>query len=156
MNGFKMILAAAKLAKRAHKNQKRKQGTPYFTHPKAVARLLWNLDYKSPDLIAAAYTHDVLEDAPQFAAELKTTLSEEAYRLVEAVTKKKGESLEGHYYRILLAGTEARILKQADRNHNNSEVSMLPKEHPTYQAAIVKTKLMLRIFGLKTIAITGK
>lgn len=146
MKGRMMILAAARLARKAHAGQKRKHGTPYFGHPAAVARALWNAGHRNPALIAAAYTHDVLEDAPAYAGALEKVLSPEALSLVRAVTKEKGESLEAYFARVRMAGPLAMALKEADRAHNNSELKYLPEGHPVRAKAATKTAAMKRAF----------
>jgi (p)ppGpp synthase/HD superfamily hydrolase len=57
-----IIANAAALATRAHEGQKRKYtGEPYVTHCQAVAALVASVPH-TPEMIAAALLHDVIED----------------------------------------------------------------------------------------------
>ena len=57
-----MIARAAALATRAHEGQKRKcTGEPYIEHCQAVAAIVATVPH-TPEMIAAAYLHDVIED----------------------------------------------------------------------------------------------
>ncbi len=82
----------AEFARKRHGDQKRK-GTnlPYFTHPKGVAHILERLYPGHPDLIAAGWLHDILEDTDTRSEELETRFGVDVRRLVEAVTKRDGE-----------------------------------------------------------------
>jgi hypothetical protein len=82
----------AEFARKRHGDQKRK-GTnlPYFTHPAGVAHILERLYPGRPDLIAAGWLHDILEDTPTRPEELEARFGLEVRRLVEAVTKQDGE-----------------------------------------------------------------
>ena len=52
-----------------HRNQKRKSGDPYITHPLAVATILAELLGMNTDTISAAPPHDTVEDTPYSLAE---------------------------------------------------------------------------------------
>ena len=56
-----IIERAYEVAELAHREQKRKSGEPYITHPLAVASILAGLGMP-PDTLAAALLHDVVED----------------------------------------------------------------------------------------------
>ncbi|MBQ4268485.1 MAG: HD domain-containing protein, partial [Clostridia bacterium] len=55
------LLKAYDYAEKAHAEQKRASGEPYFIHPCAVATILMDLGLDSAT-IAAALLHDVIED----------------------------------------------------------------------------------------------
>ncbi len=62
MNSKKLVNDALMFAIKAHGNQRRKYtGEPYITHPVAVAEIVETIDH-TPDMIAAALLHDVVED----------------------------------------------------------------------------------------------
>ena len=58
-----MLLRAYDFASKAHKDQKRASGEPYFIHPCAVAEILVDLGLDAAT-VAAALLHDVIEDTP--------------------------------------------------------------------------------------------
>lgn len=81
---------ASELAARAHNDQVRKSGgLPYFTHLEAVARLVEEHGHDDPVVIAAAYLHDLLEDRPAFADELRARMPLEVVETVEALSEVK-------------------------------------------------------------------
>ena len=64
------LLKAYHYAEKAHENQKRASGEPYFTHPCAVAEILVDLGLDAPT-VAAAFLHDVIEDTPATPEDIK-------------------------------------------------------------------------------------
>lgn len=122
-----MILKAYRFAEERHRNQKRKCGSPYITHPLSVSYILAEVgfDYKT---ICAALLHDVVEDTPCTLEEIKEVFDEEIAILVDGVTKMKGsdfnskeESVVATHKKILNSITkDARIIaiKLSDRLHN--------------------------------------
>lgn len=71
------IQAATQIAFLKHISQKRKyDGAPYFTHVERVAKLA-EAHGLSDNQIAAAYLHDVLEDTPTTAEDLRDLLQTE-------------------------------------------------------------------------------
>ena len=58
-----LVTRAAAFAEDAHRGQVRKwTGEPYFNHLKIVAALVGAAPTATPEAVAAAYLHDVLED----------------------------------------------------------------------------------------------
>ena len=55
------LFAAFNYADKAHAGQLRKDGSPYITHPLAVAEIVADLELDT-DSIIAALLHDVIED----------------------------------------------------------------------------------------------
>lgn len=63
-----IIENARTVAERAHRGQFRRDGTtPYLSHPAGVAGIL---NDEAPEVIAAAWLHDVLEDTKETAETL--------------------------------------------------------------------------------------
>ena len=58
---FQHIQAAYEFAREAHKDQKRKSGEPYITHPLAVAQIVAEELRLDSESIEAALLHDVIE-----------------------------------------------------------------------------------------------
>jgi len=109
----------------AHKNQKRKSGEPYFTHPIEVAIILadYNLD---TDSIITALLHDTVEDTEVTLKDLEKHYGKNVAKLVDGVTKltqlELKHSKQSENFRKLLVATadDLRVLliKLADRLHN--------------------------------------
>ena len=55
------IIKAYKLAKYAHRDQKRKSGEPYFIHPLAVANIICDMQLDI-ETVTGGLLHDVVED----------------------------------------------------------------------------------------------
>ena len=67
-----LILQAAAFSQRAHAGQRRKfGGSPYVEHPARVAARVMLLEGTTPQAVAAAWLHDVLEDCGLRAADLR-------------------------------------------------------------------------------------
>ncbi len=82
------IRRAYHVAEVAHRDQKRRSGEPYITHPLAVATILADLRMDE-DTIVAALLHDVLEDTPVTEDQIRELFGEEVLGLVQGVTKMK-------------------------------------------------------------------
>jgi guanosine-3',5'-bis(diphosphate) 3'-pyrophosphohydrolase len=118
-----------------HRNQKRKSGDPYITHPLAVATILAELGMNT-DTISAALLHDTVEDTPYSLAELRGDFGEDIAALVDGVTKldkvKYGSSAEAETVRkmVVAMSRDIRVLviKLADRLHNMRTLRYLARE----------------------------
>jgi (p)ppGpp synthase/HD superfamily hydrolase len=63
-------------------NQRRKYtGEPYIVHPIAVAELVRSVPH-TPEMIAAAYLHDVVEDTPVTIEEIREEFGPQVAELV--------------------------------------------------------------------------
>ena len=128
---------AYRYAEEMHEGQKRASGEPYFTHPCAVAEILINLNMDMPS-VAAAFLHDVIEDTPATAEDIRAHFGEEILTLVDGVTKLdkiKFESQEDedaeNFRKIFVAmANDVRviIIKLADRLHNMRSLNYLSEE----------------------------
>lgn len=76
-----IIEKAANFAKNVHTNQKRKDGSNYYTHPFEVASILKEND-ASDILICAGYLHDTIEDASISKETLSLLFPEEVVDLI--------------------------------------------------------------------------
>ena len=118
-----------------HRDQKRKSGDPYITHPLAVATILAELGMNT-DTICAALLHDTVEDTPYTLVELRGEFGEDVAALVDGVTKldkvKYGESAEAETVRkmVVAMARDIRVLviKLADRLHNMRTLRYLSRE----------------------------
>ncbi len=80
-----IIKKAYSKAKYLHKDQKRKDGTPYISHPVEVALILAKLDFDE-NVIAGALLHDTIEDCGYTADEMKADFNETIFKLVDCVS----------------------------------------------------------------------
>jgi (p)ppGpp synthase/HD superfamily hydrolase len=60
-------------------------GEPYIVHPIAVAEIVRSVPH-TPEMIAAAYLHDVVEDTPVTLDELRAEFGDEVAELVDWLT----------------------------------------------------------------------
>lgn len=75
-----LIYRAKTFAVSAHDgvNQRRKYtGDPYWTHPMRVARMVAATDNSTPEMVAAAWLHDTVEDTPVTLDEIVDRFGEE-------------------------------------------------------------------------------
>jgi RelA/SpoT family (p)ppGpp synthetase len=114
-------------AMKAHGEQMRASGDPYFSHPLQVAAILTDLKLDDAT-IAAALLHDTIEDTETTRAEIDAKFGREIGVLVEGLTKLKKldlvtkEAKQAENLRKLLlaitADVRVLLIKLADRLHN--------------------------------------
>jgi GTP diphosphokinase / guanosine-3',5'-bis(diphosphate) 3'-diphosphatase len=114
-------------AMRAHGEQRRDSGDPYFSHPLEVAAILTDLKLDDAT-IAAALLHDTIEDTEATRAEIDRVFGSDIGRLVEGLTKlkkldlvsKEAKQAENLRKLLLAIAADVRVLliKLADRLHN--------------------------------------
>ena len=114
-------------AMRAHGEQLRASGDPYFSHPLEVAAILTDLKVDDATIVAALL-HDTIEDTEATRAEIDQIFGPDIGHLVEGLTKLKRLDLVSreakqaeNLRKLLLAIAEdVRVLlvKLADRLHN--------------------------------------
>jgi len=80
-----LIDKAYNKAKELHKNQFRKDGTPYISHPVEVALILVKLGFDE-NVIAGAFLHDTIEDCGYTPLQLKQDFNETILKLVDCVS----------------------------------------------------------------------
>ncbi len=144
---LRLIKKALQTAYDAHKDQKRETGEPYIIHPVEVARILISLKADS-STICAAILHDVVEDTPVKAEEIKEQFGDEIATLVEGVTKigaihfeSKQDYTAENIRKVLLATIKdirVILIKLADRLHN---MSTLKNSTPEKQKRISEEAL---------------
>jgi (p)ppGpp synthase/HD superfamily hydrolase len=94
----------------------------YFTHPKAVARIIERL-FNDEIMVAAALLHDVLEDTETSCKQLHNEFGQEVADLVVELTNNKNILKEKGKTQYLIdkidnMSSRARSIKLADRLHN--------------------------------------
>lgn len=134
------VREAYRFAEEAHRDQLRKSGEPYITHPVAVAEILASLRMDA-DTVAAGLLHDTLEDCGVAPEELERRFGLAVRKLVEGETKVsklyKLANLEGEEKRaedlrqmFIAMAEDVRIIivKLADRLHNLRTLEHMPPE----------------------------
>jgi RelA/SpoT family (p)ppGpp synthetase len=122
-------------AMKAHGEQKRASGDPYFSHPLEVAGLLTDLKLDDAT-IAAALLHDTIEDTEATRAEIDQIFGKDIGALVEGLTKLKrldlvtreAKQAENLRKLLLAIADDVRVLlvKLADRLHNMRTLDHMP------------------------------
>ena len=122
-----MINRAYVYSMKAHGNQMRASGDPYFSHPLEVAGILtgYRLDVAT---IVTALLHDTVEDTLSTLEDLDKMFGDEVAKLVDGVTKLTQIEIQSdhakqaeNFRKLLLAmSDDIRVLlvKLADRLHN--------------------------------------
>jgi GTP pyrophosphokinase len=127
------IKAAYRLARRAHRPQKRETGEPYIVHPVAVARIIGEELQLGVNPVMAAFLHDVVEDTPYTVDDIRERFGDDVAFLVRVVTKEKKEHYEmskqlDNFKQMLDSvryDIRAILIKLADRLHNMRTLSSL-------------------------------
>lgn len=113
-----------------HKGQFRKYGKrKYIYHPAKVVSYLKDKNYSKPELMAAAWLHDVVEDCNISYSWLENLFGLDVARLVEEVShpavateiKPRSKRWQVYLEHYNNASHEGKVLKMADRICNLSE-----------------------------------
>ncbi|MGA7362460.1 MAG: bifunctional (p)ppGpp synthetase/guanosine-3',5'-bis(diphosphate) 3'-pyrophosphohydrolase [Candidatus Dormiibacterota bacterium] len=131
------LARAYRVAELAHDGQLRLSGEPYITHPVAVAALLADL-HLDTDALAAALLHDVVEDTPIDAEQIREEFGATVEKLVAGVTKlgriklhSQAQVQAENIRKMLIAMAEdlrVVLIKLADRMHNMRTIEFLPED----------------------------
>jgi len=131
-----LLSSAFHFADREHTGQKRKDGSPYITHPIAVAEIVaeMGLDMES---IIAAILHDTLEDTRASYEEISKQFGSTVAELVDGVTKltrmqytsKEEEQMENLRKMFMAMAKDVRVIliKLCDRLHNMRTMMFQPE-----------------------------
>ena len=128
-----LLHEAYNFAAYAHKDQLRKSGEPYISHPVAVARIVAEELELGANPVMAAFLHDVVEDCPYSIDEISERFGDDVAFLVGVVTKQKkaqyGQSKQVDNFRQMLSSVQfdvrAILVKLADRLHNMRTLSSM-------------------------------
>ena len=108
-----LIELAIDIALNAHKGQKDKASKPYILHP---LRLMGKM--QTPEEMATAVLHDVLEDSAFTAVDLvERGISVEIVKAIECLTKLSGESYGDYLERVSNSALAVKV-KLADLEDN--------------------------------------
>ena len=125
---FDLIRSAFLYAEEHHRGQNRKDGSPFVTHPLAVAQIVAEELHLDSESIAAALLHDTIEDTDATHEDIARTFSPTIADIVEGVSKltrvqaasKAEEQMENLRKMLLAMSKDIRVIliKMADRLHN--------------------------------------
>lgn len=127
------IKEAFRLARKAHRNQKRKTGEPYILHPIAVATIVADELMLDANPVMAAFLHDVVEDTNYTIEDIRDMFGPDVAFLVKVVTKQKKDKYQStkqvdNFRQMLLSfqyDIRAMLIKLADRLHNMRTLSSM-------------------------------
>jgi GTP diphosphokinase / guanosine-3',5'-bis(diphosphate) 3'-diphosphatase len=133
-----LLQKALDFAQAAHKDQKRKSGEPFSSHPIAAAIILGQI-FPDTATICATILHDITEDTDTTDEMLKTEFGDEVAALVDGVTKlghvrlrnSKDEYYIENLRKMFMATSKdvrVMLIKLADRLHNMRTIGALSKE----------------------------
>ena len=142
------FLAAVQFALQYHTGQLRKDGSPFITHPIAVAQLLVQLGADETTIIAGIL-HDTMEDTPATLADITSGWGREVAFLVDAVTKlptppetsdpdtffPEATTTHQKLEQACKIDPRAALVKLADRLHNLSTIAAMPPHKQQEKAA---------------------
>lgn len=143
-----LVRKAYDFSQKAHAEQRRKSGEPYFMHPCTVAGILADLMLDGAT-IAAGLLHDTVEDCQHISLQtVEKEFGQEVALLVDGVTKlgrleftsKEEQQAESLRKMILAMSKDIRVvlIKLADRLHN---MRTLKHQSPEKQQSIAKETL---------------
>lgn len=146
------ILAAARYAKEKHQGQFRKYGdkVPYIYHPMRVAGEVALVDGTTPDMVAAAWLHDVIEDTDATHQDLIDKFGAHIADMVLGLTditkqdkslgsrpRAERKQLNNDY--LLTQGNEVKLIKLCDILDN---VRDMPEEAGGFRKKFFNEKLV--------------
>ena len=125
---FQQIRQAYEFARDHHGTQMRKDGSPFITHPLAVAQIVAEELHLDSESIEAALLHDTIEDTEATHEQLAKLFSPTVADLVEGVSKltrvhytsKEEEQMENLRKMLMDMSKDIRVIliKISDRLHN--------------------------------------
>lgn len=128
-----LVAQAALDAEKAHNGQMRKSGLPYWTHCREVAELLVRVGIEDPEMLAAAYLHDTLEDTTMPADYIQSEYGERVMGLVEELTEAEypgnraaRKKLSAEF--LWSVGGDTQTIKCADLISNTSTIVEVQKD----------------------------
>ena len=134
-NEVQAIWKAYYISEKAHSQQRRRSGEPYFNHCIEVASNLVKWDMSS-DVIIAGLLHDSIEDTELTRENVINEFGNDIFNLVDGVTKlsdikfnsRQQKQAENFMKMFLSVASDIRviIIKFSDRLHNMQTINYLP------------------------------
>lgn len=145
------IRRAFELAQEAHSRQRRRDDTPYVTHPLAVAEIAVEMGLDE-DAVIAAILHDCIEDTVITHKDITKLFGSAVADIVDGVTKltrvqytsKEDEQMENLRKMLMAMAKDIRVIliKIADRLHN-----MRTMDYQTQEKQRVKSLETMEIYA---------
>jgi len=145
------INRAVDYAREKHKDQKRKDGSPYVIHPLAVAEIVAELGLDE-EAILGALLHDCIEDTDASFDEIAKLFGRTCAELVEGVTKltranfssNEQEQMENLRKMFMAMSKDIRVvlIKISDRLHN-----MRTMQYQTPEKQLIKCRETMDIYA---------
>ena len=133
IDGSELLGAALAVAAEAHRDQRRRDGTPYLAHPLRVCELL-ALAGADEQTLAAALLHDAVEDSALTIGEVVARFGLRVGELVAALTEDERldewvERKDALRAEVAQAGPDAAAIYVADKLSNLREMRDLYAAH---------------------------
>ena len=148
---MELIERAIQYAQEKHKNQKRKDGSPYIIHPLAVAEVVLEMGLDM-DAVLAAILHDCIEDTDASFEDIAKKFGQTTAELVEGVTKltranfssTEEAQMENLRKMFMAMSKDIRVvlIKIADRLHN-----MRTMQYQTPAKQVIKCRETMDIYA---------
>ena len=146
-----LIDRAVEYAREKHKEQKRKDGSPYIIHPLAVAEIVSEMGLDQ-DAVLGALLHDCIEDTDASFEEIAKLFGTTCAELVEGVTKltranfssSEQQQMENLRKMFMAMSKDIRVvlIKIADRLHN-----MRTMQYQTPAKQILKCRETMDVYA---------
>ena len=140
---LEMLRKAFDLAHEMHKDQHRRSGEVYLTHPLSVTEIIADLKLDIPCL-CAGILHDIVEDTDISVGQLHEQFNPEIAFIVDGVTKlskfafttREERQAESFRKMLIAMSSDLRVIlvKLADRLHNMRTLRFMPEEKQRYIA----------------------
>jgi (p)ppGpp synthase/HD superfamily hydrolase len=147
----KLINDALMLAIKAHGTQRRKYtGEPYVIHPIGVSKIVETVKH-TPEMVAAALLHDVVEDTPVTLKEIRDQFGPLVAEYVHYATNVSEKNDGNRTFRkkmdadhFAMGPAESQTIKIADLIHNSDTIIEHDQKffHSTYK---YEKKYMLEV-----------
>ena len=138
-----LIDRAVDYAREKHKDQKRKDGSPYIIHPLAVAEIVAEIGLDT-DAILGALLHDCIEDTDSTYDDIARNFGPTVASLVEGVTKLtrveystlEEQQMENLRKMFMAMSKDIRVIviKLADRLHNMRTLAALKEDRRIFKS----------------------
>ena len=148
---MKAIDRAVAYAENKHRDQKRKDGSPYIIHPLAVAEIVAEIGLDT-DAILGALLHDCIEDTDSTYDEISRQFGSTVASLVEGVTKLtrvqystlEEQQMENLRKMFMAMSKDIRVvlIKICDRLHNTRTM-----EYQTPEKQVSKSRETMDIYA---------
>lgn len=140
---FELINKSIHWARKYHREQKRKSGEPYYSHPLEVAYIVSEYKLKT-DVIVASILHDIIEDTEVTAGMILDNFGWRIAEMVDMLTRDRPDGTKLSVEEILdnaytKGDQEVLLVKIIDRLHNMQTINGMIIEK---QNKIAKETLM--------------